>query len=78
MPGIVLNGTSPTFYKLPVSKKLVTAVQWGDYEQETVVLAHRPAVLPSASRPCSDEGMNPLDNRRLILSCFEAFKRFVN
>src|SRR6266850_3885298 len=79
MPGIILNGTSPTFYKIPVSKNLVTAVQDGHYpKQETVVLAHRPAVVPSARRPCSDEGMNPLDNRRLIFSCFEAFKRFVN
>jgi len=38
-------------------------------------------VLPGAGgarRPCSDEGMDPLDNRRVILSCFEAFKQFVN
>jgi hypothetical protein len=79
MPGIILSGASPTFYKIPVSEDLVYAVQTGQYpKQETVVLAHRPAVLPSARRPSSGEGMNPLDNRRVILSCFEAFKQFVN
>ena len=73
MPGIILNGTSPTFYKIPVSKNLVTAVKCGQYpKQETVVLAHTPDVLPR-----TEESMYPLENRRVILSCFEAFKRFV-
>jgi len=80
IPGIIFLGTSPTFYKIPISDSLVTAVERGQYpKQETVILAHRPAVLPSASayRYCY-RGMIPLDIRRVILSCFEAFKRFVN
>ena len=30
IPGIILNGTSPTFYKVPVSKDLASAVQGGE------------------------------------------------
>jgi hypothetical protein len=80
MPGIILHGTSPTFYKIPLSDDLVTAVERGQYpKQETVILTHRPDVLPRARahRQCY-EGMKPLNNRRVILSCFEAFKQIVN
>ncbi|KAL5480551.1 hypothetical protein ACEPAI_1821 [Sanghuangporus weigelae] len=77
MPGITLTGTTPTFYKIPVSIDLVTAVQGGVYpQQETVVRVHVPA-LPRPARRWS-EGMTPLDNRRIILACYEAFKQFVN
>ena len=36
--------------------------------------------LPEIPRPTNrlTEGMNPLDNRRSILACYEAFKQFVN
>ena len=80
MPGIILRETSPTFYKIPISEDLVTAVERGQYPtQETVVLAHTPAVPPSDSWDEPElDGMDPLDNRRVILSCFEAFKQFVN
>jgi hypothetical protein len=63
--------TSPTFYKIPISTDLVTAVERGQFpEQETVVQAHVPVL------PRKDCGMWPLDNRKAILSCFEAFKKF--
>ncbi|KAL5513958.1 hypothetical protein ACEPAG_2719 [Sanghuangporus baumii] len=77
MPGITLTGTTPTFYKISVSIDLVTAVQRSVYPQEeTVVHVHVPA-LPRPARRWN-EGMKPLDNRRTILSCYEAFKQFVN
>ncbi|KAL5480517.1 hypothetical protein ACEPAI_1787 [Sanghuangporus weigelae] len=77
MPGITLTGTTPAFYKTPVSNDLVVAVQGCVYpQQETVVRVHIPA-LPRPARRWS-EGMKPLDNRRIILSCYEAFKQFVN
>jgi hypothetical protein len=69
------HGTFPTFYKIPVSTDLVTAVERGQFpEQETVVHAHVP-VLPPHKDGYSE--MVPLDNRKAILSCFEAFKKFV-
>jgi hypothetical protein len=72
MPGIVMNGIMPTFYKIPITAELVTAVEAGENpEQETIVYAY----LPEVPRP--EEGMRPLDNRYIILSCFEAFKQFL-
>ena len=76
MPGITMKGTMPIFYKIPVSTELVHAVQYGEYPaHETVVYAH----VPPVSRPTRrySEGMKPLDNRRIILSCYEAFKQFL-
>jgi hypothetical protein len=72
MPGIVMHGTIPTFYKIPVTPELVRAVESSERpEQETVVYAYHPEV------PRPEEGMKPLDNRYIILSCFEAFKQFM-
>ena len=42
MPGIVMDGTMPTFYKIPITPKLVTAVESGGQpEEETIVCAYR-------------------------------------
>jgi len=72
MPGIVMDGSMPTFYKIPITTELVGAVEAGKRpEQETVVHAYRPEV------PRPEEGMNLLENRYIILSCFEAFRRFI-
>jgi len=77
MPGITMMGTAPTFYKIPVTTELVDAIAGGVYPTTpTIVYAHLPAI-PRPNRRWS-EGMKPLDNRRIILSCFEAFKQFVN
>ncbi|KAL6306112.1 hypothetical protein BKA93DRAFT_816502 [Sparassis latifolia] len=77
MAGIILTGTFPTFYKIPVTVELVDAVGLGIYPaEETVIFTHTPRV-PRLNRRYS-EGMKPLDNRALILSCYEAFKAFVN
>ncbi|TEB23377.1 hypothetical protein FA13DRAFT_1420359 [Coprinellus micaceus] len=76
--GISLTGTAPVFYKINVTAELVTAISGGGYpETLTVVYAHLP-VVPRRPHRRWGEGMKPLDNRRVILSCYEAFKRFVN
>ena len=73
IPGITLKGTTPTFYKIEVSMELATAVREGVCpELPTIVYAH----VPDVPGPLS-EGMRPLGNRRVILSCFEAFKKFI-
>jgi len=77
MPGITMKGTAPIFYKIKVTEALVTSVGGGVYPQAaTTVYAH----VPDIPRPscCWSEGMKPLDNRQIILSCYEAFKQFVN
>jgi hypothetical protein len=76
IPGIRMIGTIPIFYKIPVTLDLVDAVSLSTYPvQETVVYAH----LPSVPRPTYRylEGMEPLDNRYNILSCYEAFRQFL-
>lgn len=76
IPGITMKGTMPIFYKIPVTAELVRAVQLGEYPaQETVVYAHLPPVPRPARR--YNEGMKPLDNRHVVLSCYEAFKQFL-
>ncbi|KZT04744.1 uncharacterized protein LAESUDRAFT_657346 [Laetiporus sulphureus 93-53] len=76
MPGIVLVGTTPTFYKIPVTAELARHIAHGTYPVErTVVSSHVPD-LPRPTRRYS-EGMKPLDNRQAILRCYEAFKRVV-
>jgi hypothetical protein len=79
MPGINMKGTMPTFYKIPVTANLVSAVQLGQFPgEETVVYAHVPR-LPRPSDPSGRyiEGMKLLDNRQIIFSCYEAFKQFL-
>jgi hypothetical protein len=77
MAGITMTGTSPAFFKIPVTLELIEAVRRGEFPATpTVVAMHRPDV-PRPARRIS-EGMRPLDNRRPILACFEAFRQFVN
>ncbi|KAJ3556296.1 hypothetical protein NP233_g12012 [Leucocoprinus birnbaumii] len=76
IPGITMMGTMPIFYKVPITAELVRVVQLDQYPvQETVVYAH----LPTVPRPVCrySEGTKPLDNRSLILSCYEAFNQFL-
>ncbi|KAJ7160967.1 hypothetical protein C8R46DRAFT_955893 [Mycena filopes] len=77
VPGITMKGTSPIFFKVPVSQELVTAVIGGVYPAtETVVQAHVPTIPRPARR--LTEGKKPQDNRLIIMSCYEAFKQFVH
>lgn len=68
--GITMKGTPPTFYKIRVTAAFAYAVEEGQYPpQETVVYAHHPE-LPRPQQ--FNEGMKSLDNRRIILSCFNS------
>jgi len=59
-----------------MTTELIQCVQRGEYlATPTVVLAHIPEI-PRPTRRLS-EGMRPLDNRHIILQCYEAFKQFV-
>ncbi|KAI6139803.1 hypothetical protein BKA82DRAFT_15700 [Pisolithus tinctorius] len=77
MAGITMKGTAPIFYKILVTAALAGSVASGVYPQvATTVYAHVPNV-PRPNRRWR-EGMQPLDNRQVILSCYEAFRQFVN
>lgn len=76
VPGIIMTGSSPTFYRIPITAELADAVSLGVYPATpTVVYAHLPVLYHPGLR--QTECMKPLDNRYCILQCFEAFKRFV-
>ena len=71
-----MAGTSPTFYKVPVTTELEYAIRHGLYpDNPTQVLKHEPVVPRPDSR--WSEGMRPLDARREIFRCYEAFKAVV-
>ncbi|CAA7262426.1 unnamed protein product [Cyclocybe aegerita] len=77
-PGILLHGTSPTFFKIPITLALSRCVELGQHpptSAPTIVTAHVPDV-PRPHRRFS-EGMKPLDSRRVILECYDAFKKYV-
>ncbi|KAH9012852.1 hypothetical protein EDB83DRAFT_2444615 [Lactarius deliciosus] len=77
IPGIVIFGTTPTFYKITVTQDLVDAVVGARYPAN-------PTAVYKLIPPVEDlygldqDGMQPLNNRAVILGCFEAFKQLVN
>ena len=75
MPGILLAGTTPTFYKIPVTSNLVRHVRHGIYPSEPTVVSVQVPDLPRS--PHHNEGMKPLDNRQAVFRYYEAFKHIV-
>ncbi|KIL60759.1 hypothetical protein M378DRAFT_187705 [Amanita muscaria Koide BX008] len=76
IPGITMAGTAPTFYKVDITTALVNAVETGEYPSQATTV-HK-LIPPVQSRwDFERDGMRPLNNRAVILSCFEAFKQFL-
>ena len=69
-------GTAPTFYSINVTEKLLDCISEGTYpSEETMVLKYIPPVpKPELYLPL---GIRPLENRRIIFQCFEAFKSLI-
>ncbi|KAK7688336.1 hypothetical protein QCA50_008708 [Cerrena zonata] len=75
IPAIIMYGSAPTFYKIPVTSELTKAIAAGEFPQhETIIPMHIP-VVPRRDRRLQ-EGMDPLENRRPTFRCFEALKKF--
>lgn len=73
IPCITMIGTFPIFYVVPVTKNLSLSVIYGTYpDVETIVSRYIPNVMGSRL-----EGMRSIENRRLLLGCFEAFRTIV-
>ncbi|KAH9972819.1 hypothetical protein BGW80DRAFT_1312761 [Lactifluus volemus] len=64
----------PQFYKIPVTRELVSTFVADYFPLALKYYLHAP--VARQNRRWS-EGMRPLDNRRTILSCYEAFKAIV-
>ncbi|KAK7037237.1 hypothetical protein VNI00_011228 [Paramarasmius palmivorus] len=73
IPGITMAGSVPTFFQIPVSEELASHVCHGLYPPQATKVTYYPSSLPRRFR----EGMKSIENRRHILSCFEAFKPIV-
>jgi hypothetical protein len=72
-----MYGTTPTFYKIPVTEELRATVARGvdiHYPKTTTV---EKFVLELPAPTQYDLGLQPLANRRYLLSCFEALKGFL-
>jgi hypothetical protein len=72
MPGITMVGTTPTFFKIPVTEELAAHVRCGTYPPDSTTVTFYQPLLPTP-----DGGMKPLNNRQLLLCCYEAFKSVV-
>jgi hypothetical protein len=71
IPCIIMVGTFPRFYLVPVTKELSECVATGQRPRNTTrVLKHTPKV--------SKKNMKSVDSRRKILQCYESFKKFVD
>lgn len=69
-------GISPVFYRIFVTMALVDALVTSTYPVEkTTVFRYVPPV-PDPQNYAA-EGMRPLENRRIVFQCLEAFKSIV-
>jgi hypothetical protein len=66
-----MTGTMPTFYQIPVTADLIYNVRHGLFPTQPIEVLVFHAPIQNRG------GMKQLDNRHIILSCFEAFKAIV-
>jgi len=72
IPGILMDGATPTFLKIPVTHELASAVKRGEYpSNHTTVFEHNPRA------PDGDESIEARENRTHFLRSFHAFKQLV-
>lgn len=76
VPAIVMNGTSPSLYKIEVTAGMVECVQTAQVPPKVTSMLRLQIPFPR-SEVAHVEGMIPLDNRKITLSYLEAFKAFV-
>ncbi|KAJ7709498.1 hypothetical protein B0H17DRAFT_1190703 [Mycena rosella] len=74
--GIVMFGTGPIFYKIPISSELVTAIDRAQYPPNATVVSKLVPPVPDLYQYL-EEGMVPLENRRVVFQCLAAFRQFV-
>lgn len=69
-------GTSPTFFKISVTRELTTHIRHGSFPPKETLVTYCRAPVPRPDHRLG-EGMKPLDSRLEILRCYEAFKDVV-
>jgi len=74
IPGIVMFGTCPTFYKIPITNLLAECVRQGNVPtSDTLVEKY---VIPNLPFNLSDALLSR-ENAQHIVMCYEAFRKFV-
>jgi len=73
---IAFRGTAPMFYKIPITANLLESLASVQFPSQQTIVQRLIPPVPNMSRLLED-GMLPLENRHVILQCFEAFKQFV-
>ncbi|OJA17480.1 hypothetical protein AZE42_03912 [Rhizopogon vesiculosus] len=71
---IVICGTIPIFYKIPITQELVDAISYAQRPSNQIVVDKLVPPMPCWHN-CTAEGMTSLENRRIIIQCLEAFKQ---
>ncbi|OJA10227.1 hypothetical protein AZE42_11608 [Rhizopogon vesiculosus] len=72
--GIIMCGTAPIFYKIPIIQKLVDAISYAQHPPNQIVVDRLIPPVPCQLQYTS-EGMAPLENRRIVIQYLEAFKQ---
>ncbi|KAJ8456961.1 hypothetical protein ONZ45_g18512 [Pleurotus djamor] len=76
-PGITLVGSTPTFYKITVTKGLIIALATGQYPEKSTNVEK---FLPPVDNPLAfyQSGMKHLNDRAVVFQCFQAFKQLMH
>ncbi|KAF8342276.1 uncharacterized protein EI90DRAFT_1325241 [Cantharellus anzutake] len=77
IPGITMIGSAPTFFKIPVSEALVKAIVTGQYPAFATTVQRLVPPVPDRLNYMI-QGMKPLENRRVVFQCFQAFKALLH
>jgi hypothetical protein len=69
-----MSGTAPTFYRIPVTEELVDAISCAQHPPNQIVVDKLVPPVPHLHSYMLD-GIIPLENRRIVIQCLEAFKQ---
>ncbi|KAK0434545.1 uncharacterized protein EV420DRAFT_1653919 [Desarmillaria tabescens] len=75
-PGITMIGAVPIFYRIPTTAELVRCIETATYPPQATIVQRFVPLVPNLALYMVD-GLVPLENRRIVMQCFEAFKVFV-
>ncbi|KAF8509057.1 hypothetical protein BU17DRAFT_56419 [Hysterangium stoloniferum] len=77
VPAIVMIGAFPVFYKIKVTKDLDLGVRIGRYPIRTTVVQRYTPDVPSRDIVQGEGGMKLLEDGKIVLRWYRAFRRFV-
>ncbi len=76
IPGIIMVGTAPIFYHMIVTAALIDALVTSTYPAEPTILFKCVPPVPNHAK-YAFQGIRPLENRRVVFQCLEAFKAVI-